>query len=788
MEAFTAPEGLKAASSIATFESTTTRIFQQDLRAQLSRLVASRQVHHDNAVNHYNSPEVVKALSLGFEWTVQCSYHDKNQVQDSDLAALTDQDLSATPLNELMKLLADPCVIPLVLSPCILQTLVQVILTFRPSSNATMSCKRRKTAERPVASQRANEIDHWIEVNEYLYYRSRWSPSQLLLLQSVIRIMVARQCCDDLGSIILTVFQEQWSGPPPLQGAQSLLSFIKYCVKQLEGVGRKGYSPVPSLFPCLWTLVQTILSPENNLIVQDRSDCNIIMCSSCGKYIDFSFLTAAQGRRKRQRMDVSSLQGEHPGDPLLGFATSPPARVLQHRARQPLVSLKSIMEARESSDPSCPYCQSKITLPDATDTKETKDWCRLRDKSIHTMIRWFQSTIQASKYKAFGVLRDTLTTTSVDSPFLRLCTLQLANIAGRDGYGYLLLSLWNLTWQLANPKFLAWYAEVIVESSFCDNRESCWDAMQPLINSIRSRYITAEDPQVTGNNDLPSKLLIPCLEYIIARRRNIFRVVDDSIKDEFHAFIQALSPFVADSTDSNHSTAANLKSDDKPVVHARESEDEDTTSTSASKSEPRWVDPEPLDLHLALQRVRWSPYGYAESCRIHKLDPKLLSNPDHDKGLGIAKEADNQSQRKCPPIMQCLSDDVMRTVLSFLGYKKLVRVRYVSKAWKEMADDDRYWFPLYRSRFGLRHDGSHGLRADGSFARGQDQTWKEYFMEKWIAQRDIRLDYTCRRQAVFKHRVCTYFGCFRVIRSQQQLARHYDLHRRKREKAQSAMR
>ena len=70
-----------------------------------------------------------------------------------------------------------------------------------------------------------------------------------------------------------------------------------------------------------------------------------------------------------------------------------------------------------------------------------------------------------------------------------------------------------------------------------------------------------------------------------------------------------------------------------------------------------------------------------------------------------SQELYTTDKRTTLPIMDYCSDDIFRHIFSFLGYKRILKIRLVSQEWKNLADDNyRVWMPLYESRFGFEPD------------------------------------------------------------------------------------
>lgn len=142
-------------------------------------------------------------------------------------------------------------------------------------------------------------------------------------------------------------------------------------------------------------------------------------------------------------------------------------------------------------------------------------------------------------------------------------------------------------------------------------------------------------------------------------------------------------------------------------------------------------------------------------------------------------DRDCTGRKKGAALMHYLDDDMLRHVFSFLGYKRLVRIRSVSQHWKSIADRDRLWRFLYESRFSTMQD--------DDLAHDEATPWRKDFVEKWLVERDVRFR---RDSNGWKARVCGYFGCMQVLTSRKRFNKHLARHQRemtqKRKASQSA--
>lgn len=121
-----------------------------------------------------------------------------------------------------------------------------------------------------------------------------------------------------------------------------------------------------------------------------------------------------------------------------------------------------------------------------------------------------------------------------------------------------------------------------------------------------------------------------------------------------------------------------------------------------------------------------------------------------------------------------LNDDLISHVLSFLNYKRLVRVRLVCSNWKRLSDNARLWRDLYHSRFGTTTDCSNGV-----FSRNGtgSSLWQQLFVERWQAERAIRFR-VCSVDSSWKVRLCGHVGCLTVLATPSAATRHSMKHQR----------
>lgn len=124
----------------------------------------------------------------------------------------------------------------------------------------------------------------------------------------------------------------------------------------------------------------------------------------------------------------------------------------------------------------------------------------------------------------------------------------------------------------------------------------------------------------------------------------------------------------------------------------------------------------------------------------------------------------------CKPLamdgnMEAISDNTLHHVFSFLNFKSLQRCRSVCRDWKTLLDHPNHhqwlWRQLYESRFGLASQ-----QVDVAVV---GKNWKQWFMDKWLAEREIRWK---RHKSGWRYRVCSHVGCLQVLKSPIMAEKH----------------
>lgn len=187
-----------------------------------------------------------------------------------------------------------------------------------------------------------------------------------------------------------------------------------------------------------------------------------------------------------------------------------------------------------------------------------------------------------------------------------------------------------------------------------------------------------------------------------------------------------------------------------------------------------WPFCKPYDLRSAYERV-----GVDGRTKFEDWD-SLLTNPDFDEHLGRLLEDRKQGKiRRAstgPPLTDYIDNpDLLLQVFQYSGYQEIVKCRQVCGAWMTMIDSaNSLWHEVYRSRFPLRPSDPRGGLQEASSP--QQENWKRLFIQKFIVERSLL--HRRHQGTGWKHRTCSYVGCYHVLKSERLEAMHYTYHER----------
>ena len=592
---------------------------------------------------------------------------------------------------------------------------------------------------------------------------------------------------------------------PSFRLQRSVYSIIKHyleepCVEKTRGVSASAqFCPIVSLFPCLLAFLQDILSEGANVmlesnLVKDGGLSARNYCQSCG--INMELRRMAERRRKRVTCaDIALLHGEIEDDDKNRNKYKPSRNTRNMGRPNPRkLTLKSVIDGKDTNDLTridtapCPNCEH-VAAPPSDQTYDPSEatitaWCRIRDRVIHSMISSFQFAKFLPQRRPYDLLQSAIAI-SCNSTSLRLCCLQLAHILGDRGYQYLLDSLWERATE-KDANYLTWYAEVVAFSCFCDDRDRCWAALQPLLN--RSRLLGAAESKSNPFNRFNCDKQIPrVLGYILRHRWSLLQSLgDDNISRDLSLFVAEISWSFDASDWMNPLDGVDPDSEMLDTFDAEGKKEVGMDRNKADEQAPLFSLNQEV-LYQVYKQIIFSPKEIAgladhqiSSLVFYEFNKCLLSARNNQKHVPPQRtDAESVVRKESVTCIPLLDNDVLKNVFTFLGYKRLVKIRSVCSSWKQMADEDHFWLPLFKKRFGLM-----GYKKESILARATTEVtpslWKRRFVNKLWVERQVR--FKVNKKKNFKHVVCKHFDCYHVLTTPERLARHMKMHEREAER------
>jgi len=156
----------------------------------------------------------------------------------------------------------------------------------------------------------------------------------------------------------------------------------------------------------------------------------------------------------------------------------------------------------------------------------------------------------------------------------------------------------------------------------------------------------------------------------------------------------------------------------------------------------------------------YDPHAKKSMRAVSHLNPGLFVRPNFHQPCSAGK-TDQKLVRiidSIPP----LPSDVVRHIMSYQGYKRLVRMSLVCRDWHVLSQDDELWKSLFAHRFGK------GVDTDD---------YRMLFIEKWHLERKVRFR---RAKNGWRARVCPYHNCSHVSTTLGMQKRHEKMHKKRR--------
>jgi hypothetical protein len=634
----------------------------------------------------------------------------RRRKRQSKRAGLPETKTTTTPLEEIMSSLQNPYHWPSACVGPIIETLIQALITQR-------------------LAQKTNSV-----------FRSQWPPSQQSILQTLTtfcnRIPAARVLpATILSSQVFVKVVGAYSHS--CQGLNALLSLVKYFGKEF---------PCDNLLymKCVLGIVQCLDNMDvmhKHMRQRDKNKSPKLPLSSEQR-------PTKRSQSSSTCASVELLHGDFSDDDKSHLAVSiANRRKLSHRLPPP------------------PYLKSILTTPVDSNVsyapaEQAGDWRRLRSKCINTFVATCQKSTRAEPSLLHSVLDD-MAPSLVRSPSVRLCILLLVDqqetnnsTNGKFGYSQLCQYWWSRVrpHDCSNASlYLLAYAELIVEGSYFDLYDTCASAVNPLLDHLRQCCTPEQDP----NRRESARPYLHCFAYILSHRGKMLGSLSEL---ELRSLLARLSVVFDQPSDW-------IRFDIAPDERERTMQTLQLAGIlgvcddiEANVCEPGVLGlspdhegfPPSICIRNAARQIPLVPNSV-----FSKLSP-VNEAPPKPSGAGASVQI---------PMMEYVNKDIVDHIFSYFSYKRIVRMRYVCKEWRSVADSNPLWRSAYHSRYGI-------LPVD-KLAHSETAPWKDYFMNKWLAEREIGF---CRSKNGWKVRLCGFVECTQILKSRKQLQNHHVTH------------
>ncbi len=786
-------ETLKNASSIAAFRSSPIVTFHNQLRACLRDVVLAscQEVRKEEQRYCYwkiDSSSWKKGL-LVVSWQEICQYHD--HLLDPTRVSTCQTVDSTTPLQEIVTQLLDPCVVPRAFAVDVVDVLIQALLQ-----------SPRRTS---VASNR----------NDSLTTTTRWTNSQLFLLHSIACLWTT---CPNLRLSFMDIVEG-------LLECQNHLTPHKW--NRLLSIATHLAVDCPQAHSTMLLFILKILEhgdqmeTKSNLdtITGDskkgkRSDCRV-----CQKITTNSASLVAH--RLPRGVRIATLQDLHGKD--ITTTNYRPQNITPQRALpRGGISLKNVLSAKgRYKDDEC-KCHYPISLlPDCNTREISDDWTVVRARSYkkfhilfhqipiwkNAMVTSPRTLVESSKLDLHRLLQ--IAHDNYRSPCIRLCILLIAHNASSPIYSHRVCRMiWSRFETSKDPIWLRFFSENVATWSCFDDHEQCWIVIRPLVDFVLRLIHGKDDVDSSHHADDSSSLglqshhaIFRCLAYILSRRSNLLSQGEEKEQQEFQSFVTSLEIHCGEIDiwftlmeqrvlDQNNGelqalqklgilgiTDFMLHDDIEELVHEEKKHDwfgcDDTRSQSLLDGALHtWPFSYPYDLRSAYERAAGKE---TKTKFIHW--NKLLSSKDFNEESSHWNDGSNERRgdRKSsgPPLTDYIDNhDLLLQVFQNSNYQDIFRCRQVCKVWKSMIDSSNcLWREVYISRFPVH---PADARAHGQNANEED--WKRLLIQKVSVERTLL--YRRNQQTGYKHQICSYIGCYQILKSERSEVSHFASHAR----------
>jgi hypothetical protein len=577
---------------------------------------------------------------------------------------------------------------------------------------------------RPILETLIQTLTSQRSVQKTAAYRSIWTPSQQCILQTLTTLCRSIPAARTLPATILS---SAVAGTRSIHGLNALLSLAKCFCKEF---------PSNHLF-----YLKCILE-----ILQSLDDMDI----------------QKHGTRRRGNPPRLSPSDERPTRRPQASSACATVDLLHGEISECDESRLAMSIAKRKKFPRAPpkpYFRSILTAPSidsglGSAPEQAGDRLRLRSKCINTFVATCQKSTRTSPSLLLCVL-DSLTPLLVGSPSVRLCSILLADQQSNKTFGYTRLCQywWSHIHELGSVSlYLLAYAELIVECSYFDAYDTCSSAVGPLLGHLRKCCAQEMDP-----NRESARPYLRCFAYILSRRGKMLATLP-----EFASLLALLSVSFDQPSDW-------IGSGISPDERARTMQTLQLAGILGVCDDIEATVYEAAVHGLSPDQVAFPPsICIRDSARqIPLVPPPLFSKLSPVNGAPPMPSG----VTPCVPMMEYVNEDILHNLFTFFGYKRIVRMRSVSKEWKSVADSNQLWRSAYHSRY--------GILPDDKLAQSVTAPWKTYFRDKWLAEREIGFR---RSKNGWKARLCGFVECMHVLKSKAQLQKHYATHQAEKRK------
>jgi F-box-like len=396
-----------------------------------------------------------------------------------------------------------------------------------------------------------------------------------------------------------------------------------------------------------------------------------------------------------------------------------------------------------------------------------------------------------------------------NSSTVRLCIVLLADICGTeefrkelqvccyDGYEMLLQLVWTRVTDAREINdllvYVRYFSELIVSCSRYDDAELLFATICPFLSFLKSSFGTLTyDSVVTADYQiyLTKRIYLECFSVILECRGNMMLATalscpphQHQAKTLFLSLLRELSHdqpmtcyseyFKSSSTLKGEFLVQALQNDG--ILRLNWSQRPECTKIIGELIPFPWVGGSCISLleTVAANLEPWLPVPwnitsttkkmFSVFCRTNAIPPTCMNRLDSSRFCPII-------ETRC--IMECLNDDLVVHIFSFLNYKRLVRTRSVCSSWNVIADSRSLWKSLYEYRY---------MPTRNEWQLVVDETqlvWKQIFINRWHAEREIRY-LRCVNDPRWKVRLCNQINCLVVLKTPLMLHRHMNKHKRR---------